>query len=56
MHSAGVVHPAPVPRLSRTPAQAGEQVRNGQHSVQILRELGLDEAAIAALREAGAIA
>ena len=56
MRSAGVVHPAPVPRLSRTPAQAGEQVRNGQHSVQILRELGLDEAAIAALREAGAIA
>ncbi|MEG0858134.1 MAG: CaiB/BaiF CoA-transferase family protein [Pseudomonas sp.] len=56
MHSAGVTHPAPVPRLSRTPAQAGEKVRNGQHNVQILRELGLDEAQIAALREAGAIA
>ncbi|HWD30750.1 MAG TPA: CaiB/BaiF CoA-transferase family protein [Pseudomonas sp.] len=56
MHSAGVTHPAPAPRLSRTPAQAGEKVRNGQHSVQILRELGLDEAQIAALREAGAIA
>jgi len=56
MHSAGVTHPAPAPRLSRTPAQAGEKVRNGQHSVQILRELGLDEVQIAALREAGAIA
>lgn len=56
MHSAGVTHPAPAPRLSRTPAQAGEKVRNGQHSVQILCELGLDEAQIAALREAGAIA
>lgn len=56
MHSAGVTHPAPAPRLSRTPAQAGEKVRNGQHSVQILCELGLDETQIAALREAGAIA
>ena len=56
MHSAGVTHPAPAPRLSRTPAQAGDKVRNGQHSVQILRELGLDEVQIAALREAGAIA
>ncbi|MFK0090316.1 CaiB/BaiF CoA transferase family protein [Pseudomonas sp. NPDC090755] len=56
MHSAGVVHPAPAPRLSRTPAQAGEKVCNGQHSVQILGELGLDEAAIAGLRKAGTIA
>ncbi|NWL81146.1 carnitine dehydratase [Pseudomonas taiwanensis] len=54
--SGGVVHPAPAPRLSRTPAEIGRVVRNGEHSVEILRELGLDEARIAALRESGAIA
>lgn len=55
MDSAGLSHPAPAPRLSRTPAQAGAKVINGQHSLDILRELGLDEAGIAALRESGAI-
>jgi len=55
MESDGVVHPAPAPRLSRTPAQAGARVRNGEHSLQILRELGLDEVAIEALRSGGAI-
>ncbi|MBH3428941.1 CaiB/BaiF CoA transferase family protein [Pseudomonas alkylphenolica] len=54
--SDGVTHPAPAPRLSRTPAQAGSKASNGQHSEEILRELGLDAAAIAALRETGAIA
>ncbi|WP_077523450.1 CaiB/BaiF CoA transferase family protein [Metapseudomonas resinovorans] len=54
--SGGVIHPAPAPRLSRTPAEIGRVVRNGKHSVEILRELGLDEARIAALRAAGAIA
>ncbi|TDF83758.1 CaiB/BaiF CoA-transferase family protein [Pseudomonas sp. H9] len=54
--SDGVIHPAPAPRLSRTPAQVGAKANNGQHSLAILRELGLDEAAIAALRDSGAIA
>ncbi|UVE16125.1 CoA transferase [Pseudomonas sp. LS44] len=56
MESNGVVHPAPAPHLSATPAVAGKVVRNGEHNLEILRELGLDEVAIATLRSAGAIA
>ncbi|WP_425317829.1 CaiB/BaiF CoA transferase family protein [Pseudomonas nitroreducens] len=56
MESDGVVHPAPAPRLSRTPAEAGCRVRNGEHTAEILRELGLDEQQVSALRESGVIA
>ncbi|MGE8150113.1 CaiB/BaiF CoA transferase family protein [Pseudomonas vancouverensis] len=56
MQTDGVTHPAPAPRLSRTPAVAGRVVQNGEHTLDILRELGLDDARIAELRAAGAIA
>jgi alpha-methylacyl-CoA racemase len=56
MQTDGVTHPAPAPRLSRTPAAAGTVVKNGEHTLDILRELGLDDARIGALRTAGAIA
>lgn len=56
MESAGVVHPSPAPRLSRTPATAGKVSKNGAHSLEILRELGISEAQILELRAAGTIA
>ncbi|HEF4762473.1 TPA: CoA transferase [Pseudomonas putida] len=56
MQTGGVTHPAPAPRLSRTPATAGRVVKNGEHTLDILRELGLDDAHIGELRAAGAIA
>lgn len=56
VESDGVVHPAPAPRLSRTPAEVGRKTRNGEHTEQVLRELGLGDTDIQALREAGAIA
>lgn len=56
MQTDGVTHPAPAPRLSRTPATAGRVVKNGEHTLDILRELGLDDARIGELRAAGAIA
>lgn len=56
MQTDGVTHPAPAPRMSRTPATAGRVVKNGEHTLDILRELGLDDAHIAELRVAGAIA
>ncbi|WP_397453960.1 CaiB/BaiF CoA transferase family protein [Pseudomonas sp. NA-150] len=55
MHSDGVLHPAPAPRLSRTPAVAGKVGKNGEQSLEILRELGLTPAQIAELRAVGAI-
>ncbi|AYC32398.1 CoA transferase [Pseudomonas cavernae] len=56
METDGVIHPAPAPRLSRTPSAAGKLVQSGEHSLEILRELGLDAGQIGALRSAGAIA
>ncbi|NUU38235.1 CaiB/BaiF CoA-transferase family protein [Pseudomonas sp. C2B4] len=56
MQTNGVTHPAPAPRLSRTPATAGRVVKNGEHTLDILRELGLDDGRIGELRAAGAIA
>lgn len=56
MKTDGVTHPAPAPRLSRTPAVAGKVVKNGEHTLDILRELGLDQTRIDELRAAGAIA
>src|SRR5262249_30645521 len=47
----GVVQPAPAPRFSRTPTTPGAvPARSGAHTVDILRELGFDDAAIERLR------
>ena len=50
------IYPGPAPRFSRTPAKPGERVSNGAQTLEVLRELGLDDAAVATLRAAGAIA
>lgn len=55
IESNGVVHPAPAPRLSRTPARAGTVPKTGEHTVEILQQLGLSAADIAALRQDGVI-
>lgn len=55
----GVVQrqPAPAPRLSRTPARApAAGTRCGEHTDEVLRELGLDLARIERLRAQGACA
>jgi alpha-methylacyl-CoA racemase len=55
--SFGVTQPSPAPRFGRTPAAiAGPPPVPGQHTEEILGELGLDAAAIARLRSAGDIA
>jgi alpha-methylacyl-CoA racemase len=52
----GVVQPAPAPRLSRTPGSVDRPPpRPGEHTDEVLAELGLDVDAIAALRDAGVI-
>ncbi len=48
--------PAPAPRFSRTPGTAGDVPSLGSATAQLLGELGYDEAGIAELRDAGAIA
>lgn len=51
-----VLMPAPAPRLSRTPAEvrwAGPRL--GQHTDEVLRESGLTDSDVAALRSAGVI-
>jgi alpha-methylacyl-CoA racemase len=41
----GAMQPAPAPRLSRTPArEPARGARKGEHSAQILAEIGLDPA------------
>ncbi|MYK74019.1 MAG: CoA transferase, partial [Acidimicrobiaceae bacterium] len=51
------VQPGPAPRLSRTPGAIRRPPPHaGQHTDEILAELGLDEAAISARRESGAVA
>jgi alpha-methylacyl-CoA racemase len=51
----GVLHPAPAPRLDRTPGElAVKACYAGQHTDDVLQELGYDEAAVADLR-AGAV-
>ncbi|MGH3441562.1 MAG: CaiB/BaiF CoA transferase family protein [Nitriliruptorales bacterium] len=50
----GARQPAPAPRFSRTPGQAGDPAPEvGEHTDEIVRELGLD---VAALRTSGAVA
>src|SRR5690606_39473754 len=54
---AGVTQPAPAPRFSRTTAEIQRPPSHaGQHTDEILAELGFDAARIGSLREAGAIA
>ena len=54
---AGVTQPGPAPRFSRTPgAIRRPPPQAGQHTDEILAELGLDTDAVAALRESGAVA
>lgn len=52
---AGVRQPAPAPRLSRTPARfPAAPPRPGEHTDEVLRELGWSEARIGVLRQVGA--
>jgi alpha-methylacyl-CoA racemase len=54
---AGVVQPCPAPRYSRTPgAIGGPPPHAGQHTEEILDELGLAAEDIASLRVSGAVA
>ena len=53
---AGLVQPSPAPRFSRTPGAVRRPPPHaGQHTDEILAELGLDTGAIASLRAAGAV-
>lgn len=52
----GSLCPAPAPRFSRTPAQAGLVPKAGEHTLEVLQRLGLEEGEIAALKASGAIA
>jgi alpha-methylacyl-CoA racemase len=53
----GVAHPAPAPRLSRTPARLPPMVEPlGASTAAVLAELGRSPAQIDALREAGVVA
>jgi alpha-methylacyl-CoA racemase len=53
----GVVQPAPAPRLSRTAGSIDRPApRPGQHTDEVLAELGMDVDAITALRDAGVVA
>jgi alpha-methylacyl-CoA racemase len=52
----GVVQPAPAPRFSRTPtAVARPAATAGQHSEEILSEIGISVERIATLRAGGAV-
>ena len=54
---AGVVQPAPAPRFSRTAADIRRPPPHaGQHTEEILQELGLDHAERRALHDSGAVA
>ena len=53
----GVRHPAPAPRFDRTPGElAVKACYAGQHTDDVLRELGYDAAAVTDLRGRGAVA
>jgi alpha-methylacyl-CoA racemase len=50
----GAYHPAPAPRFSRTPGRiASPPPALGQHTEQVLAEIGLDSEQISALRPGG---
>jgi alpha-methylacyl-CoA racemase len=53
----GITQPAAAPRFSRTSAPVSRPApKPGEHTDEILSELGLDESTIAALRSCGAVA
>jgi alpha-methylacyl-CoA racemase len=54
---AGVTQPAPAPRFSRTPGSIRRPPPHpGEHTDELLRELGLDAERVRRLRETGAVA
>ncbi len=57
VESGGIVQPGPAPRLSRTPGEIRRPPAHaGQHTDEVLAEMGLDAERIAALRASGAVA
>lgn len=53
---AGITQPAPAPRFSRTPGAVRRPPSHaGQHTDEVLAELGYDEGRVAELREGGAV-
>ena len=52
----GMVQHAPAPRFDRTPGAVGGRSYAGQHTDEILAELGVSPAELASLRASGAIA
>jgi alpha-methylacyl-CoA racemase len=53
----GDTQPAPAPRFSRTPGRAGEPApAPGQHTDEVLAELGFDRPSMTRLRDGGAVA
>lgn len=53
----GIVQPAPAPRFSRTPGEVqGPPAAPGQHTDQVLAQVGLSSEQIAALRASGVVA
>jgi alpha-methylacyl-CoA racemase len=53
----GITQPAPAPRFSRTPAKLDRRPpRPGEHTDEVLHELGYDGDEVAEMRAAGAIA
>lgn len=53
--TSGVVHPSPTPRFSRTPGAARPIPRTGEHTQELLAQIGLSDQEVAALRERGTI-
>ena len=51
----GIVHPAPSPRFSRTPGVAGSIPKVGQHTHEILREIGFTASELEAFQDTGLI-
>ncbi len=57
VESGGIVQPGPAPRLSRTPGEIHRPPAHaGQHTDELLAEMGFDADGIAALRDAGTVA
>jgi alpha-methylacyl-CoA racemase len=53
----GAIHPHPAPRFSRTPVGVTTAPsKPGEHTDEILGELGYDAAKVRALRDAGVVA